>query len=68
VIQVICNRFRSVERYHGRDSRHADIQDFAVDSEQISIDGQLVAHHIYRFKELEAFAKGGVQRIYTGSG
>ena len=47
---------------------HADIQGFAVDSAQISIDGQLVAHHIYRFKELEAFAKGGVQRIYTGSG
>ena len=31
------------------------------------IDGQLVAHSIYSFKELEALQKGGVQRIYTGN-
>ena len=30
-------------------------------------DGELVAHHIYSFKELEALQKGGVQRIYTGN-
>ena len=29
--------------------------------------GDLVAHHIYSFKELEALQKGGVQRIYTGN-
>lgn len=39
----------------------------ALDSAQISIDGELVATHIYTFKELEALRKGGVQRIYTGN-
>ena len=39
----------------------------ALDSAQISIDGELVAQHIYSFKELEALQKGGVQRIYTGN-
>jgi len=38
-----------------------------LDSVQIEIDGELVAHHIYSFKELEALQKGGVQRIYTGN-
>ena len=38
-----------------------------LDSVQISIDGELVAHHIYSFKELQAMRKGGVQRIYTGN-
>ena len=38
-----------------------------LDSVQISIDGELVAHHIYSFKELTALQKGGLQRIYTGN-
>ena len=38
-----------------------------LDSVRIQIDGQLVAHHIYSFKELEALQKGGVQRVYTGN-
>jgi hypothetical protein len=38
-----------------------------LDSVRIQIDGQLVAHAIYSFKELEALQKGGVQRIYTGN-
>jgi hypothetical protein len=38
-----------------------------LDSVQVRIDGELVAHHIYSFKELEALQKGGVQRIYTGN-
>jgi hypothetical protein len=38
-----------------------------VDSMQIKLDGEPVAHHIYSFKELEALKKGGVQRIYTGN-
>jgi hypothetical protein len=38
-----------------------------LDAVQIQIDGQLVAHSIYSFKELEALQKGGVQRIYTGN-
>jgi hypothetical protein len=34
---------------------------------RIQIDGELAAHHIYSWKELEALQKGGVQRIYTGN-
>jgi hypothetical protein len=45
-------------------AEHATLQ---VDSMQIKIDGEPVAHHIYSFKELEALKKGGVQRIYTGN-
>jgi hypothetical protein len=45
----------------------AENQTFRLDSVQIQIDGELVAHHIYSFKELEALEKGGVQRIYTGN-
>jgi hypothetical protein len=42
-------------------------QTFRLDSVQIQIDGQPVAHHIYSFKELEALQNGGVQRVYTGN-
>ena len=38
-----------------------------LDAVQLQIDGQLVAHSIYSFKELEALRKGGVQRIYVGN-
>jgi hypothetical protein len=41
--------------------------DFRLDSVQIELNGDLVAHHIYSFKELEALQKGGVQRIFTGN-
>jgi hypothetical protein len=44
-----------------------DGEEFRLDSVQIQLDGELVAHHIYSFKELEALQKGGVQRIYTGN-
>jgi hypothetical protein len=40
---------------------------FRLDAVQIEINGQLAAHHIYSYKELEALQKGGVQRIYTGN-
>src|SRR5262245_42785946 len=40
---------------------------FRLDAVQVQIDGQLAAHYIYSFKELEALQKGGVQRIYTGN-
>jgi hypothetical protein len=40
---------------------------FRLDSVQIQIDGEIVAHHIYSFDELEALKKGGVQRIFTGN-
>jgi hypothetical protein len=38
-----------------------------LDAVRLHIDGQLVAHYIYSFKELEALRKGGVQRIYVGN-
>jgi hypothetical protein len=38
-----------------------------LDAVQIQLDGKLVAHYIYSFKEIEALQKGGVQRIYTGN-
>ena len=38
-----------------------------LDAVRIHIDGQLVAHALYSFKELEALQRGGVQRIYTGN-
>jgi hypothetical protein len=38
-----------------------------LDAVRVQIDGQLVAHHIYSFKELEALRKGGVQRLYVGN-
>jgi len=38
-----------------------------LDSVQLQIDGQLVAHYIYSYKELEALRKGGVQRVYVGN-
>jgi archaellum component FlaG (FlaF/FlaG flagellin family) len=38
-----------------------------LDSAEIRIDGELVAAHIYSFKELEALKKGGVQRIHSGN-
>ena len=45
----------------------AEGDSFRLDSVEIQIDGEPVAHHIYTFKELEALQKGGVQRIYTGN-
>jgi hypothetical protein len=42
-------------------------ESYRLDAVQVEIDGQLVAHYIYSFKELEALQKGGVQRIYTGN-
>jgi hypothetical protein len=38
-----------------------------LDAVRLQIDGQLVAHYIYSFKELEALRKGGVQRMYVGN-
>lgn len=38
-----------------------------LDAVRVQIDGELVAHYIYSFKELDALRKGGVQRIYVGN-
>ncbi len=45
----------------------AEGETLRLDSVRIQLDGELVAHHIYSFKELEALQKGGVQRIFTGN-
>jgi hypothetical protein len=45
----------------------AEGESFRLDSVQILIDGAPVARHVYRFEELEALQKGGVQRIYVGN-
>jgi hypothetical protein len=45
----------------------AENEAFRLDAVQVSINGELVAHYIYSFKELEALKNGGVQRIYTGN-
>lgn len=42
-------------------------EDFRLDAVRLEIDGELVAHYIYSFKELEALQNGGVQRVYTGN-
>ena len=41
--------------------------DFVLDSVQIKMDNQVVAQHLYTYKEIEALRAGGVQRIYTGN-
>jgi hypothetical protein len=38
-----------------------------LDAVRLQIDGRLVAHYIYSFKELDALRKGGVQRLYVGN-
>jgi hypothetical protein len=45
----------------------AAAQNFRLDSLRLQVDGELVAHHIHSFKELEALEKGGVQRVYQGN-
>jgi len=45
----------------------AEGEKFRLDSVEIRLDGEQVAHHLYSFKELEALQMGGVQRIYTGN-
>lgn len=45
----------------------AEGESFRLDSVRIQIDGELVAHHIYSFKELEALQAGGVQRLFMGN-
>jgi hypothetical protein len=38
-----------------------------LDAIRVNIGGQLVAHYIYSFKELDALRRGGVQRLYVGN-
>ena len=45
----------------------AEAGSYRLDAVRLQIDGELAAHHIYSFKELDAMQSGGVQRIYTGN-
>ncbi|RFA26615.1 hypothetical protein CAI21_16805 [Alkalilimnicola ehrlichii] len=45
----------------------AEGETFRLDAVDIRIDGKEVASHLYTYKELEALAQGGIQRIYTGN-
>lgn len=38
-----------------------------LDAIHLEIGGSPAAHHIYSFKELDALARGGVQRLYVGN-
>jgi len=42
-------------------------EEFRLDAVQLDIDDELVVHHIYSFKELEALQRGGVQRVFMGN-
>jgi hypothetical protein len=44
-----------------------DAQEVILDTASLSIDGEVVAEHVYSFKEVEALQRGGVQRIHTGN-
>lgn len=45
----------------------AEEEKFRLDAVEIQLDGDVVAQHLYTYKELEALRMGGVQRIYTGN-
>ncbi len=40
---------------------------FQLDSIEIRVDDQLVASHLYTRKQIDALARGGIQRIYLGN-
>jgi hypothetical protein len=40
---------------------------FSLEAVELKLNNQVVAHHLYTFREIEALQKGGVQRIYTAN-
>lgn len=42
-------------------------ESFRLDAVRLDIDDTLAAHHIYSFKEIDALAEGGVQRLFMGN-
>lgn len=44
-----------------------DGRDFSLESLQVKLNNQVVAHHLYTFREIEALQRGGVQRIHTAN-
>ena len=45
----------------------ADAQAFNLESVELKLNDEIVAHHLYTFREIEALQKGGVQKIYAGN-
>ncbi|WP_250458915.1 hypothetical protein [Microbulbifer litoralis] len=45
----------------------ADAETFNLESVELKLDSEVVAHHLYTFREIEALQKGGVQKIFTGN-
>jgi hypothetical protein len=41
--------------------------EIVLDTATVSIDGEVVAEHVYSFKEVQALQRGGVQRLHTGN-
>lgn len=44
-----------------------EAETFNLESVQLKLDNEIVAHHLYTFREIEALQKGGVQKIFTGN-
>ena len=42
-------------------------EEFRLDALDLVVDGEVVTHHLYTHKELQALRNGGVQRLYTGN-
>ncbi|MFV8781514.1 hypothetical protein ACNKU7_03735 [Microbulbifer sp. SA54] len=45
----------------------AGSEDFSLESVEVKLDNQVVAHHLYTYREIEALQQGGVQRIHTAN-
>ncbi|USD20056.1 hypothetical protein [Microbulbifer variabilis] len=45
----------------------ADEKPFELESVEVTLNGEIVAHHLYTYREIESLQKGGVQKIYTGN-
>ncbi|WP_105103448.1 hypothetical protein [Microbulbifer pacificus] len=44
-----------------------DSKEFSLESVEVKLDNQIVAHHLYTYREIEALQQGGVQRIHTAN-
>lgn len=40
---------------------------FALDAVKLTLDGELVSHYLYTDRQLDALARGGVQRLFIGN-
>lgn len=45
----------------------AGSDEFSLESVEVKLDNQIVAHHLYTYREIEALQQGGVQRIHTAN-